>query len=83
MPSLLRKQNVIWKLSVTVYAVALFAISSSAWSTSFTIVDGQFVTSQQTLSSNETGTINSGGDLTTSVTAIYSVLFLSIEVMSV
>ncbi|MBT3888604.1 MAG: hypothetical protein HOF66_04935 [Nitrosomonadaceae bacterium] len=30
MPSLLRKQNVIWKLSVTVYAAALFAISSSA-----------------------------------------------------
>ena len=72
MPSLLRKQNVIWKLSVAVYAAALFAISSSAWSTSFTIVDGQFITSQQTLYSNETGTINSGGDLTTSVNAIYA-----------
>jgi len=41
MPSLLKKQNVIWKLSVTVYAAALFAISSSAWSTSFTIADGE------------------------------------------
>jgi len=51
MPSLLRKQNVIWKLSATVYTVALFASSSA----SFTIEDGVFVTSQLTLSSGETG----------------------------
>ena len=52
------------------YAVALFTVSSSAWSADFTIEDGVFVTSQQTLSSGETGTINSGGGITTSATAI-------------
>ena len=55
MPLLLSKQNIIRKLSATVYAVALFTVSSSAWSADFTIEDGVFVTSQQTLSSGETG----------------------------
>ena len=67
---LLKESNLLQKLPVTLCAVTLFVVSSSAWSASFTIADGVFVTSQQTLSSNETGTINSGGDLTTSATAI-------------
>ena len=65
-------RNLLPRLTVILLTIILFAISSYAWSTSFTIADGVFVTSQQTLSSNETGTINSGGDLTTSVTAIYA-----------
>ena len=70
MLSLLKESNLLQKLPVTLCAVTLFIVSSSAWSADFTIVDGQFVTSQQTLLTGETGTINSGGDLTTSVTAI-------------
>ncbi|MBT5383575.1 MAG: hypothetical protein HOL12_01210 [Kordiimonadaceae bacterium] len=62
--------NFLQRLTVILLTIILFAIAPNARSTSFTIVNGQFVTSQQILSSNETGTINSGGDLTTSVTAI-------------
>ena len=82
MPSLLRKQNVIWKLSVAVYAAALFAISSSAWSTSFTIADGETETSAQTLATGETGTINSGGKLTTSAHAITASSVSNITVLN-
>jgi len=64
--------NFLQRLTVILLTIILFAIAPNASSTSFTIADGVFVTSQQTLSSNETGTINSGGDLTTSVTAIYA-----------
>ena len=72
MLSLLKESNLLQKLPVTLCAVTLFVVSSSAWSASFAIVDGQFVTSQQTLLTGETGTINSGGDLTTSSIAIIS-----------
>ena len=64
--------NFLQRLTVILLTIILFAIAPNARSASFTIADGVFVTSQQTLSSNETGTINSGGDLTTSVTAIYA-----------
>ncbi len=71
MLSLLKESNLLQKLPVTLCAVTLFIVSSSALSADFTIVDGQFVTSQQTLlDPGDTGTINSGGDLTTSVIAI-------------
>jgi len=66
------RSNFLQHLTVTLLTIILFVIAPNARSTSFTIADGVFVTSQQTLSSSETGTINSGGDLTTSVTAIYA-----------
>ena len=53
MPLLLSKQNIIRKLSATVYAVALFTVSSSAWSADFTITGDS--TTAQTLSTGETG----------------------------
>jgi len=65
--------NFLQRLTVILLTIILFAIAPNARSTSFTIADGVFVTSQQTLSSNETGTINSGGDLSTGLaTAIYA-----------
>jgi hypothetical protein len=71
MLSLLKESNLLQKFPVTLCAVTLFVVSSSALSADFTIVDGQFVTSQQTLlDPGDTGTINSGGDLTTIITAI-------------
>ncbi len=52
-------------------AVILLALSSTSFGASFTIQDGETVTTQQTLNDNETGTIETGGELSTSgVTAI-------------
>ena len=42
------------------------ALSSQAYAVSFTIQDGETVTTQQTLNDNETGTIEAGGELSTS-----------------
>jgi hypothetical protein len=64
MPSLLSKPYFYPKLSATVYAVALFAVSSSA--AGFTIEDGETATTMQDPVNGETSTINSGGAITTS-----------------
>nr|WP_320165625.1 autotransporter domain-containing protein [uncultured Methylophaga sp.] len=47
-------------------AVILLALSSTSFGASFTIQDGEAVTTQQTLNDNETGTIETGGELSTS-----------------
>ncbi|SFJ77188.1 autotransporter outer membrane beta-barrel domain-containing protein [Methylophaga sulfidovorans] len=47
-------------------AVILLALSPTSFGASFTIKDGETVTTQQTLNDNETGTIETGGELSTS-----------------
>lgn len=59
------------KLSTLTLAIAL-ALSSPAYAASFTIENGEVVTTQQTLNDNETGTIETGGELNTAATAIHA-----------
>ena len=59
-----RKLYLYLKLPIVGSILALFAISSTAWSTEFTIADGETETSQKTLATGETGTVDSGGALT-------------------
>ena len=47
-------------------AVILLALSPTSFGASFTIKNDETVTTQQTLSDNETGTIETGGELSTS-----------------
>ena len=65
MLSLLKESNLLQKLSVTLCAVTLFVISSSAWSADTTINSGETYSGQLQLNSGETVTINAGGALVT------------------
>ncbi|MDG4476734.1 autotransporter outer membrane beta-barrel domain-containing protein [Thiovibrio frasassiensis] len=56
---------------IAVTIVANTALSASiSQAASFEIVDGETVTTQQTLNDNETGTIQAGGQLNTAATAV-------------